>query len=296
MGRAAVDQAMGLRALLGEGARTLCAAGLGTARREAEWLLADALGVTRLMLYTDPPAVDEETARRYRARLQRRAAHEPLQYVLGWEEFRGLRFRVSPAVLIPRPETEGLVEWVLELTRAGATVCDVGTGSGCIAGAIATARPDVRVIAVDRSSAALALAAENLAALGVRERVTLVAADLDDALAASRQAVDVVVANPPYIPRDVLARLPAEVRDWEPREALDGGPDGMTVHRRIVAASPAAFRREGWLVMEMGDGQADLLADTLGAAGFVDVERRRDPGGVERYVAGRYVRAPGEQA
>jgi release factor glutamine methyltransferase len=283
-------------ALLTEGVRALEAAGLGLPRQDAEWLLARLLGVSRLALYTDARGVDDETARCYRACLERRVAHEPLQYLLGWEEFRGLRFRVSPAVLIPRPETEALVEWALEVTPPGATVCDVGTGSGCIAGAIAAARPDVRVIAIERSGAAIAVAAENLTALGVTDRVTLVAADLDEALAGLRAAVDLVVANPPYIPTSTLPHLPAEVRAWEPYEALDGGPDGMAVHRRIIAASPAAFGCGGWLVMEIGDGQAGVLTEALGAAGFADVALRRDLHGVERYVAGRYRSAPGEAA
>ncbi len=288
--------AVGARALLTEGVRALGAAGLGLPRQDAEWLLAGLLGVSRFALYTDAPVVDDETAQCYRACLERRVAHEPLQYLLGWEEFRGLRFRVSPAVLIPRPETEALVEWALEVTPPGATVCDVGTGSGCIAGAIAAARPDVRVIAIERSEAAVVVAAENLTALGVTDRVTLVAADLDEALAGLREAVDLVVANPPYIPTSTLPHLPAEVRAWEPYEALDGGPDGMAVHRRIIAASPAVFGCGGWLVMELGDGQAGVLTEALGAAGFADVALRRDLRGVERYVAGRYRSAPGEAA
>jgi len=253
-----------VRALLADGVRTLRAAGLATARQDAEWLLAEELGVSRLDLYTDPPAVGAAAARRYAAALARRAAHEPLQHLLGWEEFRGLRFGVGPAVLIPRPETELLVEWALEFVPPGATVCDLGTGSGCVAAAIATARPDARVLAVELSAAARAVAARNLA------------------------AVDLIVANPPYIPTGALPALPAEVRAWEPRRALDGGSDGMAVSRRIIAGAPGVLAGGGALALEIGEGQAPPLAATMRARGFVDVTTRHDLAGVERYLAGAF--------
>jgi release factor glutamine methyltransferase len=277
-----------VRALLAEGVRTLRAARLATARQDAEWLLAAELGVDRLDLYTDPPAVDAAAARRYAAALARRAAHEPLQHLLGWEEFRGLRFWVGPAVLIPRPETELLVEWVLELAPPGATVCDLGTGSGCVAAALAAARPDVRVLAVELSAAARAVAARNLAALGLADRVTVLDGDLFEPLARWAGAVDLIVANPPYIPTGALRALPSEVRAWEPRAALDGGPDGMAVSRRIIDGAPGVLARGGALAIEIGDGQAPPLAATLRARGFVDVRTRRDLGGVERYLAGAF--------
>ena len=260
-----------VRALLADGVRTLRAAGLATARQDAEWLLAEELGVSRLDLYTDPPAVGAAAARRYAAALARRAAHEPLQHLLGWEEFRGLRFGVGPAVLIPRPETELLVEWALEFVPPGATVCDLGTGSGCVAAAIATARPDARVLAVELSAAARAVAARNLAAL-----------------AGWAGAVDLIVANPPYIPTGALPALPAEVRAWEPRRALDGGSDGMAVSRRIIAGAPGVLAGGGALALEIGEGQAPPLAATMRARGFVDVTTRHDLAGVERYLAGAF--------
>jgi len=287
-----------VRALLAEGVRTLRAAGLATARQDAEWLLAAELGVGRLDLYTEPPAVGAAAARRYAAALARRAAHEPLQHLLGWEEFRGLRFSVGPAVLIPRPETELLVEWALEFMPRGATVCDLGTGSGCVAAAIAAARPDVRVLAVELSAAARAVAARNLAALGLADRVTVLDGDLFEPLARWAGAVDLIVANPPYIPTGALPALPAEVRAWEPRGALDGGPDGMAVSRRIIAGAPGVLARGGALAVEIGEGQAPPLAATMRACGFVDVTTRHDLGGVERYLAGALgaASAPGSRA
>jgi release factor glutamine methyltransferase len=282
----AVAPACRARALLAEAARALTAAGIPTARPDAEWLLADLLGVDRVALYAGEPEVGEPDAARYAALVARRAGHEPLQHLLGWEEFRGLRLRVAPAVLIPRPETELLVEWALALTPPGGTVADVGTGSGCIACALVAERPDVRVIASDGSSAALAVAAENVRALGLEGAVTLRAGECLEPL--SRTApVDLLVSNPPYIPSEVIASLPREVREWEPRAALDGGEDGMTLSRRIIAGAPAVLRAGGALLLEIGEGQAEPLATAMILAGFRDVSTRRDLRGVERLIAGR---------
>jgi release factor glutamine methyltransferase len=286
-----VDAGVPVRALLVRGQGALADAGLPTARPDAEHLLAELLGAERLALYTAALGVPEPIARRYRELIARRAAGEPLQYLLGWTEFGGLRIRVGPGALIPRPETEGLVAWSLELAPPGATVCDLGTGTGCIACAIAALRPDVTVAAVERSAAALELAADNVRAHGLNPRVTVLSGDLFAALA-PRARLDLVVANPPYIPTGLLASLPREVRDWEPRDALDGGPDGMDVHRRIVAGAPRALREGGALLMEVGDGQAPAVASALDTAGFVGVRTRRDLSGMDRYVAG-WLRAPG---
>jgi release factor glutamine methyltransferase len=280
------------RALLGDGIRRLRAAGVAAAPRDAEWLLAGLCGIDRLRLYADPPRLDAADEARYRAAIERRARGEPIQYVLGWEEFCGLRFRVIPAVLIPRPETEGLVEWVLAEARQEAVIADVGTGSGCLALTLAVRRPGARLYAIDRSPAALAVAADNARRLAVAGRVRLVAGDLLDAFDA-RAAFDVIVANPPYIPSATLATLPLEVRAWEPRQALDGGPDGMDVHRRLVAQAAGALRPGGLLAMEVGDGQARAVGARMAAAGFAGVVSRTDLNGVERYVAGRRPAAPG---
>jgi release factor glutamine methyltransferase len=274
------------RALLADGVRALGAAGLATARQDAEWLLAAELGVDRYALYLDPPEVTWTAAGRYAALVARRATHEPLQHLLGWEGFRGLRFRVGPAVLIPRPETEELVEWALEFVPRGGTVCDLGTGSGCIAAAMAAARPDAEVFAVELSPLARAVAEDNVRALDLAARVTVLGGDLLEPLAGLAGAVDVIVANPPYIPTGALPTLPVEVRAWEPREALDGGADGMAVSRRIIAQAPRVLARGGALLMEIGEAQAGPLAARMEARGFVAVRTRRDLGGVERYLAG----------
>ena len=288
------------RGLLAEGARRLAEAGLPTARQDAEWLLAAVLGRERFALYLEPDrAVVEAAGGRFRALVARRADHEPLQHLLGYEDFRGLRLRVTPDVLIPRPETEGLVEWALELLNASSSngsplLADIGTGSGAIACALAAACPDARVVATDISPAALAVAEGNVRALGLGGRVRVIAGDLLEPLAAEPAALNMIVANAPYLPSGILPSLPREVFAFEPRQALDGGPDGMEVIRRLLTAAPAALRPGGRLVLEIGEEQAAPLAAVMTAAGFVDVAARDDLRGVSRYLAGRLL--PGSAA
>jgi release factor glutamine methyltransferase len=266
---------------------TLARAGVDAPRADAEWLLAGLLGVGRatLALRLDG-RLDAGTARRYAAAVRRRAGREPLQQILGWEAFRGLRLRLTPDVLVPRPETELLVEWALELVSTPRLAVDVGTGSGCIACAIATERPAARVVALDRSPAAAAVARANVRAVGVADRVRVVVGDLLGPIGDAR--ADLVVANLPYVPTSTLARLAPEVLEHEPREAVDGGPDGLVEIRRLVAAAPARIVRGGWLVMETAGGpQAPEVGALMRAAGFTEVAMRSDLPGVERFVAGR---------
>jgi release factor glutamine methyltransferase len=273
-------------ALLAEGIRRLRLAGIAAAQRDAEWLLTGLCGVDRLRLYADFPLVDPWVVERYREALRRRIRGEPIQYLLGWADFAGLRVYVTPAVLIPRPETEGLAEWALDAMAPDAVIADIGTGSGCLAVTLAVRRPDARVWAIDRSLPALAVAADNARRQGVAERVRFVAADLLEAFGA-RPAFDLIVANPPYIPSAAIAGLPREVRDWEPHQALDGGPDGMALHGRLIPQAREVLYSGGRLVLEVGDGQAPGIAARMAAAGFTDVAVRRDLNGTERYVSGR---------
>jgi len=279
--------------LLRDAVARLAAAGFPTARQDAEWLLAAVLGVERFEVYLAPrhdiaPAAVE----RYESLVDRRAAHEPLQYLLGFEEFRGLRLAVTPDVLIPRPETEGLVGWAVEILSnrpapaAASVVADVGTGSGAIACALAAALPDARVLAMDRSLAALGVASGNVRRLGFSSRVWLLAGDLLEPLRPGA-GIDMVVANPPYLPSAIFPALPREVAGFEPRVALDGGPDGLKVIRRIVAGAPAVLQPGGWLLMEIGEDQAGRLASLMAAEGFSDIAARRDLASVERYIVGR---------
>ncbi len=285
-----------VRGLLVEGTAALDAAGIPTARQDAEWILASVLGVERFDLFVEPAGeVSSLAAARYRAWVDRRTAHEPLQYILGFEDFHGLRLTVTPEVLIPRPETEGLVEWAIEILkdRAGAEVADLGTGSGAIACAVAAGLPEVEVLAIERSLGALAVAFGNVRRLGLADRVHLLAGDLFEPLGAVRAGLDLVVANPPYLPSAILGSLPPEVSTHEPRLALDGGPDGMAVIRRIIAGAPAVLRPGGWLLMEIGEEQAGPLASLMAAEGFSGIQARRDLRGIERYIGGRWSAAEG---
>jgi release factor glutamine methyltransferase len=273
---------------LTEGAAALERAGVEHARADAEWLLASVLGVDRFAMYVQPTRLlAVRDAERYRELVARRSSRVPLQHLLGFEEFHGMRLVVNQDVLIPRPETEGLVQWAIEMLRAeqASFVADVGTGSGAIACALARSVSGLRVLAIERSLPALAVAAANVAALGLVGRVMLLAGDLLDPVGPLR--LDALVANPPYLPTGVLPSLPPEVSGFEPREALDGGGDGLAVIRRIVAAAPFALRPQGRLVMEIGEDQAGSVASLLAAAGLTDIEARRDLVGRERYITGR---------
>jgi release factor glutamine methyltransferase len=289
-----------VRALLGDAIARLGRAGLPTARQDAEWLLATQLGVERFSLYLEPErTLPPDAVERLHALLERRAGHEPLQHLLGFEDFRGLRLRVTPDVLIPRPETEGLVEWALGLLDAmsadwetagaisGPTLmADIGAGSGAIACALAAAWPTVQVFAVEASPAALAVAAKNVYALGLVGRVRLMRGDLVTPLAAQAGRLAMIVANLPYLASAVIPTLPREVRDFEPRAALDGGPDGLGLLRRLVTAAPAVLRPGGRLVLEIGEEQAGALASLMAAEGFTGIASRVDLRGIERYIAG----------
>jgi release factor glutamine methyltransferase len=281
----------GLRERLHDAVARLSRAGVDSPRADAEWLLAAVLGVARgrLLLLGDA-ALGEEVGVRYEAWITRRAAREPLQHILGTQAFRDLTFRVGPDVLVPRPETEQLVSWALALLPAPATrpllVLDIGTGSGCVACALAGERPDVRVVAVDVSPAAAAVARDNVAALGLADRVTVLVSDLFSGLPATR--ADLIVSNPPYVPRDTIETLAPEITDHEPRVALDGGPDGLGVIRRLIGEAPHWLNPDAALVLEtFGEGQVADVKVLMEEAGFMDISTRRDLAGVTRFVSGR---------
>ena len=267
------------------------AAGLSSARVDAEWLLAGLLGVGRVAVRLDlAETVPAPIAERYAHAVSRRARREPLQRILGWEEFRGVRVRLTDAVLVPRPETETLVEWALALLPPPGgrqlLAIDLGTGSGCIACALASERPDLDVIAVDVSPAAAAVARDNTRALGLASRVGVVAADLLDGI--RDLGADLIVSNPPYLPSALVPELPPEVRIHEPRLALDGGADGLTLIRRIVTTARRYLRPSSALAIETAGGdQAEAAAALLRAAGWDRVTVRADLVGIERFVAGR---------
>ena len=287
-----VGAAPTVAAILRASAEHLAAARIATARQDAEALLAHALGTTRLGLYIEGRiAVPAGAQGAFQSLLARRARHEPLQYLLGAVEFCGLALTVGPGVFIPRPETEELVERAAALGPAGAaTVVDLCTGSGAIACALATRRPSWVVWAVDRAPHALACAHANVTRLGLGARVRLLDGDLFAPLPAhlAAEGVDLIVTNPPYLATPVLLELPAEVRDWEPREALDGGVDGLAVIRRLLGEAPAWLRPGGRAFVEIGEEHGAAVTALAGAdPRYADVTVHRDFRGQVRIVEAR---------
>ncbi len=289
-------------------AQRLRVSGSRSPRLDAELLLATALGVTRAELFRGPERrLDAAESERFETLLRRREAREPVAYIRGLRAFRTIELEVTPDVLIPRPETETLVEVALEALAAapagapaGAAglpvephrpyepiALDVGTGSGCVALALAAENPFVHVVAADVSGAALAVARRNAARLGLERRVDFVRADLFEGLPAG-PAYDLVVSNPPYVPRAEHAALEPNVRDYEPELALVAGDDGLDVYRRLVPAAATRLRPGGALVLEVGAGQAAAVQDLVAAAGgYGPPETRPDLSGVARVVWAR---------
>ena len=267
--------------------------GVEQGRLDAEHLLAHTLGTGRLQLYLqhDRPLDPEELAR-FKPLLRRRARREPLQYILGHTSFRELDLLTDGRVLIPRPETEVLVDLVLEWARGRAgservlSAADVGTGSGCIALSLALEGPFRRVLATDLSPEALAVTAENLARVVREVPVELRQGDLLDALAGER--FDVLVSNPPYVAGRERSGLEPEVRDFEPALALFAGDDGLAVIAPLVAGAPEHLHPGGLLALEVGLGQAAAVAELVRATGaFREVVVRRDLAGRPRVVLGQ---------
>lgn len=262
-------------------------------RLDAEVLLSWVLGVDRHYLYLDrDKQLKPEELEAYRKAVARRAAGTPLHYITGYREFMALEFAVSPAVLIPRPETEILVEHAAVFLNRRASrlrrAVDLGTGSGIIAVCLARMVEDVIVWAVDSSSAALDLAAKNARRLGVADKITFIEGDLFKPLERHLKpgfVVDVVVSNPPYIPTGDMPKLPTDVQA-EPGRALDGGPDGLAFYRRIVPGAMPFLAEGGMLALEVGYGKADSVAGMLQECGYHDITVKKDYAGIERVVSG----------
>lgn len=259
----------------------------GTARIEVQMLLQLVLGVSRAYLTAHPErALNEAQETRYRTLLQRRLNGEPLAYILGEREFFGLNFKVSPATLIPRPDTELLVELALQLIPLDTRqqILDLGTGTGAIALAIAHARPDAAITAVDASSAALEIAQGNATRLNCRN-VRCVQSDWFSALG-HEERFDMIVSNPPYIAETDPHLQQGDLR-FEPRSALAAGEYGLDDLRHIIANAQTHLRPGGWLLLEHGYDQAASVRELLEKAGYLDIYSARDLGGIERVSGGR---------
>jgi release factor glutamine methyltransferase len=264
-------------------AQKLDASGVPSPRVDAEILVAEVLGSTRSALYSADTQLSEQHVIRLRSLVDRRRAREPLAYILGEWGFRGLTLKVDRRVLVPRPETEVLVERCLEhlLDLSEPRVLDVGVGSGAIALAIADEHPTARILAVDRSADALAAAQENLARTPVDGRMEFRQGDL---LAGISGPFDLVVSNPPYVSPADFDTLEPEVRLYEPRDAIVG----VGVGAEIARGARAVLAPGGWLLVECGDGQAADLAAEFERVGYGDVVRTRDLADRERVVEGRW--------
>lgn len=250
-------------------------------RRDAELLLLRLLQCDRAFLLTHPDAtLTQEQAALYDEWLRRRAAHEPIQYILGEQEFFGLTFAVTPDVLIPRPETEHLVEALLARARHDQLlrIADIGTGSGAIAVSLAAALPQAQVTALDISAAALAVAKRNAETHRVAGRIRFLESDLLGAVAGEK--FDAIVSNPPYVAEKDRASLESQVRDYEPAGALFAGASGLEVYERLVPQAREALKSGGWLLLEIGQGQRDALALLL--SGWYNVSFIDDLQGIPR--------------
>ena len=281
-----------VREALRAGAELLHKAGIDSARLDVEVLLRHVLGVKTAELYLDFDLVLNAAAEReFKKLLLRRAGREPVAYITSHREFWSLDFVVTPEVLIPRPETELLVERALKLaTRlpgmSALNILDLGTGSGAIAVSLAKELPQARISAVDFSAVAIEIACLNARRHGVEDRVEFFCGDLFEPVTEEREGYDLIVANPPYIRNGDLAGLAPEIREWEPIMALDGGADGLFYYRRIVAAAGDYLRAGGSILLELGDAMGEAVARLFAdGGGFDPAQVYRDYAGKERVIA-----------
>jgi release factor glutamine methyltransferase len=277
---------MTVEGALAAAASRLERAGVPQARLNAELLLADLLGTDRGgLLVSRRDSLDRDLSRRYVERVRRRELREPLQHITGFQEFYGLAFRVDRRVLVPRPETEGLIEAALarDLPR-DARVADVGTGSGCLAVSLAVARTGYRLHAMDSSPEALEVARANASLHGVEDRIEFRIAEMAEVPHKWRGMMDLVVSNPPYISEKDWVALEPEVREHDPREALVAGPSGLEGYRELLPAARALLRPEGCIIVELGYGQAEEVGGMARAEGFRPVGIDEDFQGIPRVL------------
>jgi release factor glutamine methyltransferase len=271
---------------LREASQILQAAGVPEARREAGSLLSFVIARDRTFLISHAEdELNQSSMDQFREAVERRASGEPLQYISGVQDFFGREFRVTPDVLIPRPETELLVEAALEVVSdAGPFICDVGTGSGCIAVTLLCEILAARAVALDKSPAALEMAKLNAVELSVADRAVFVVSDCFESLDPRQYQFDLIASNPPYVSADVLAGLQREVRDHEPLVALSPGPDGLSVIRRLLIEAPAFLKQHGYLIMEIGFDQGETVQALVDTGVWRLLELRPDLQGIPRIV------------
>jgi release factor glutamine methyltransferase len=274
--------------VLREATQILNSAGVPDARREAGSLLSFVLGKDRTFLIShgeDP--VDDDSSGQFQEIVERRASGEPLQYITGVQDFFGREFRVTLDVLIPRPETELLVEAAIEVVGglgSSPLICDVGTGSGCIALTLLCEIRNARAVAIDKSPAALEIAKLNARTLGISERSVFAVSDCFDSLDANEYQFDLIVSNPPYVSAALMGGLQREVRDHEPLIALSPGPDGLSIIRRLLDESPGFLKDHGHLIMEIGFDQGEAIKTLIEDQVWQLLDIRPDLQGIPRIV------------
>lgn len=267
------------------GQNRLMAAGIENASNEARYLLEDTLSVDRSYLFVhDRDEVSDEHAAQYRNWIERRCAHEPMQYITGWQEFMGLPFYVNEHVLIPRQDTEVLVEEAMKRLMPGMQVLDLCCGSGCI-GISLVKLSCVEAVLADISTDALKVAAKNAQKLLERSQPKIIQTDLFSEIAGR---FDMIVSNPPYIRSDVIATLMEEVKEYEPVLALDGREDGLYFYREIAGQAGGYLRDGGYLLFEIGYDQGDDLRKILVEEGYEEIQIIKDLAGLDRVAIARY--------
>jgi release factor glutamine methyltransferase len=260
-------------------------AGVESARLRSEMILSHVLGVQRIMLYISSP-VEADKLTLLKELVRQAAGHKPVEYIIGHTTFYSMTISVSSDTLIPRPETEDLVRYVVDSLRenAGRRVLDLCTGSGCIAAAIAKNVPDCSVVAADISDGALAVAADNFRMCGLERQIRVVRGDLFEPL--DGEKFDIIVSNPPYVSNDEYASLDKNVRDYEPACALLAGADGLDFYRKIIEQSPGYLNTGGKLLMEIGYNQADTVNKLLASSGnFTQIQTYKDFANNDRVVS-----------
>lgn len=265
------------------GMQKLKEAQIGEAQLDARLLLEEVCGTDHnTLLCHGDREVSEAEEEQYRKALEQRAVHVPLQHLLGYQDFMGLRFQVNEYVLIPRQDTEILVEEAMRYLHDGMRILDLCTGSGCILLSLLHYSNDCEGVGVDISQEALQVAAQNAELLGIR--ADFLKSDLYEKVTGK---FDLLVSNPPYIERKVIPTLMEEVREYDPYIALDGGEDGLDFYRRIIGGAQGYLKRGGQILMEIGSGQAKAVSELLREAGFKEIDVCRDFAGLDRVVSGR---------
>ena len=285
---------MTLKSLLAEGREVLTAAQIADADIDAWLLLQYVTGINRMMYLMEPDkSVSNEDTLAYHEVIARRATHYPLQYITHTQEFMGLDFYVDERVLIPRQDTDVLVEMALEFLKDGMTVLDMCTGSGCILISLAANRRLASGLGVDLSEGALEVAQKNARANGLDQlewiQSSLFEAFENDLDKSDKLQVDMIVSNPPYIESEVIPTLMPEVRAHEPMMALDGFEDGLYFYREITANAPAYLKNKGYLLFEIGYNQGEAVADLMRMTGFVNIRIKKDLAGLDRVVYGQWI-------